>query len=84
MWDAAFETLACLGPPVDKEHAIDSTIVRAHPASTFAPVVPGRQIGTKASTTSLVVRAASMRRRRFAPQRPRHDAALELLGQKGI
>ena len=29
VWDAAFETLASLGPP-DKEHAIDSTIVRAH------------------------------------------------------
>jgi transposase len=28
--DAAFETLASLGPPADKEHAIDSTIVRAH------------------------------------------------------
>jgi putative transposase len=27
--DAAFETLASLGPPGDKEHAIDSTIVRA-------------------------------------------------------
>ena len=30
VWDAAFETLASLGPPGDKEHAIDSTIVRAH------------------------------------------------------
>src|SRR5258708_6753964 len=30
VWDAAFETLASLGPPADKEHAIDSTIVRAH------------------------------------------------------
>jgi transposase len=28
--DAAFETLASLGPPADEEHAIDSTIVRAH------------------------------------------------------
>jgi hypothetical protein len=27
-WDAAFETLA--RPPADEEHAIDSTIVRAH------------------------------------------------------
>jgi hypothetical protein len=25
-----FETLATLGPPADKEHAIDSTIVQAH------------------------------------------------------
>ena len=30
VWDAAFEILASLGPPGDKEHAIDSTIVRAH------------------------------------------------------
>ena len=30
VWDAAFETLASLGPPADEEHAIDSTIVRAH------------------------------------------------------
>ena len=28
--DAAFETLASLEPPADKEHAIDSIIVRAH------------------------------------------------------
>ena len=28
--DAAFETLASLGPPADEEHAIDSTNVRAH------------------------------------------------------
>ena len=26
VWDAAFETLASLGPPADEEHAIDSTI----------------------------------------------------------
>ena len=30
VWDAVFETLASLGPPADKEHAIDSTIVQAH------------------------------------------------------
>jgi putative transposase len=30
VWDAAFETLASLGPPADKEHAVDSTIIRAH------------------------------------------------------
>ena len=29
-WDAAFETLTGVGPPADEEHAIDSTIVRAH------------------------------------------------------
>src|SRR5262249_28490226 len=32
VWDAAFETLASLGPPADKEHAIDSTIVQAREA----------------------------------------------------
>ncbi|NEW87084.1 IS5 family transposase [Rhodopseudomonas sp. WA056] len=30
VWDAVFETLASLGPPAEEEHAIDSTIVRAH------------------------------------------------------
>jgi hypothetical protein len=30
VWDAAFETLANVGPPENAEHAIDSTIVRAH------------------------------------------------------
>ncbi len=30
VWDAVFETLATLGPPRDEEHAIDSTIMRAH------------------------------------------------------
>ena len=30
VWDAAFETLASVGPPEDAEHAINSTIVRAH------------------------------------------------------
>jgi transposase len=30
VWDAAFETLASLGPPADEEHALDPTIVRAH------------------------------------------------------
>ena len=30
VWDAAFETLASLGPAADTEHAIDFTIVRAH------------------------------------------------------
>ena len=30
VWDAVFETLASFGPPANKEHAIDSTIVRAH------------------------------------------------------
>jgi hypothetical protein len=30
VWDAATKTLPRLGPLADKEHAIDSTIVRAH------------------------------------------------------
>ena len=30
VWDAVFEILASLGPHADEEHAIDSTIVRAH------------------------------------------------------
>src|SRR5262245_29525849 len=30
VWDAVLETLASLCPPADEEHAIDSTIVRAH------------------------------------------------------
>jgi transposase len=30
VWDAAFETLTGVGRPADEEHAIDSTIVRAH------------------------------------------------------
>ena len=33
VWDAVFETLASLGPPAGEEHAIDSTIVRAHQCS---------------------------------------------------
>ena len=30
VWDAAFETLASVGPPENAEHAVDSTIVQAH------------------------------------------------------
>jgi transposase len=30
VWDAALETLASVGPPENAEHAVDSTIVRAH------------------------------------------------------
>ena len=30
VWDAVLETLTSLGPPADEEHAIDSTVVRAH------------------------------------------------------
>jgi hypothetical protein len=38
VWDAAFETLASLGPPADEEHAIDSTIVRAHQHAAGVPL----------------------------------------------
>jgi transposase len=45
VWDAAFETLASLGPPADAEHAIDSTIVRAHQHA--AGVKGGIKIGKR-------------------------------------
>ena len=54
VWDAAFETLANLGPPGDKEHAIDSTIVRAHQHA--AGVKGGIKIGKRS-----VARAAASR-----------------------
>ena len=54
VWDAAFETLASLGPPGDKEHAIDSTIVRAHQHA--AGVKGGIKIGKRS-----VARAAASR-----------------------
>src|SRR6476619_6438420 len=52
VWDAAFETLASLGPPGDKEHVIDSTIVRAHQHA--AGVKGGIKIGKRS-----VARAAA-------------------------
>ena len=53
VWDAAFKALAGLGPPEDAEHAIDSTIVRAHQ---HAAGVKG---GIKISRRSVARAAAS-------------------------
>src|SRR2546422_2337403 len=61
VWDAAFETLASLGPPADEEHAIDSTIVRAHQ---HAAGVKG---GIKIRRRSAVRGAASRPRSTSAP-----------------
>src|SRR6266478_9185692 len=47
VWDPAFETLASLGPPADEEHAIDSTIVRAHQHA--AGVKGGIKIGKRSA-----------------------------------
>jgi transposase len=52
VWDAAFETLASLGPPGDKEHAIDSTIVRAHQHA--AGVKGGIKIGKRSVARAAV------------------------------
>jgi transposase len=52
VWDAAFETLTSQGPPEDAEHAIDTTIVRAHQHA--AGVKGGIKIGRRS-----VVRAAA-------------------------
>jgi transposase len=61
VWDAAFETLASLGPPADEEHAIDSTIVRAHQ---HAAGVKG---GIKISKRSAARGAASRPKSTSAP-----------------
>jgi transposase len=61
VWDAAFATLASRGPPKDAEHAIDSTIVRAHQ---HAAGVKG---GIKISRRSVVRAAASRPRSICAP-----------------
>ena len=63
VWDAAFETLASLGPPTDDEHAIDSTIVRAHQ---HAAGVKG---GIKISKHS-AVRAAASRPKSISARMP--------------
>ena len=55
VWDAAFETLTSLGP-ADTEHAIDSTIVRAHQHA--AGVKGGIKIRKRS-----VARAAASRRK---------------------
>jgi len=65
VWDAAFETLASLGPPADdEEHAIDSTIIRAHQ---HAAGVKG---GIKISRRS-AARAAASRPRSTSARTPK-------------
>ena len=64
VWDAAFETLASLGPPGDKEPAIDSTIVRAHQHA--AGVKGGIKIGKRS-----VARAAASRRKSTSVRTPK-------------
>jgi len=64
VWDAAFETLASLGPPGDKEHAIDSTIVRAHQHA--AGVKGGIKIGKRS-----VARAAASRPKSTSARTPK-------------
>jgi transposase len=64
VWDAAFETLASLGPPGDKEHAIDSTIVGAHQHA--AGVKGGIKIGKRS-----VARAAASRRKSTSARTPK-------------
>ena len=53
VWDAAFETLASLGPPAGEEHAIDSTIVRAHQhaAGVKGGISIGRRSGARAAAS---------------------------------
>src|SRR6266542_774322 len=60
VWDAVFETLASLGPPADEEHAIDSTIVRAHQHAA------GAKGGIKIGKRSAARAAASPRKSTFA------------------
>ena len=57
VWDAAFETLASLGPPADEEHAIDSTIVRAHQHA--AGVKGGINIGKRSAARAAASRPKS-------------------------
>ena len=57
VWDAAFETLASLGPPVDNEHAIDSTIIRAHQHA--ADVKGGIKIGKRSAARAAASRPKS-------------------------
>ena len=64
VWDAAFETLASLGPPADEEHAIDSTIVRAHQHA--AGVKGGIKIGKRS-----VVRVAASRPKSISARTPK-------------
>ena len=62
--DAAFEILASFGPPGDKEHAIDSTIVRAHQHA--AGVKGGIKIGKRS-----VARAAASRPKSTSARTPK-------------
>ena len=64
IWDAVFETLASLGPPADQEHAIDSTIIRAHQ---HAAGVKG---GIKSRRLS-AARAAASRPRSISARMPK-------------
>ena len=64
VWDAAFETLASFGPPGDKEHAIDFTIVRAHQHA--AGVKGGIKIRKRS-----VARAAASRRKSTSARTPK-------------
>ena len=59
VWDAAFETLASLGPPADKEHAIDSTIVRAHQHAAGAKKGGARTRRSGVRAAALVRRSTS-------------------------
>ena len=64
VWDAVFETVASLGPPADEEHAIDSTIIRAHQ---HAAGVKGGIKSRKASA----VRAAGSRPKSISAPTPK-------------
>jgi transposase len=61
VWDAAFEIRASLGPPADEEHAIDSTVVRAHQhaAGVKGGIKTGVKGGIKRSERSAARAAAS-------------------------
>jgi transposase len=61
VWDAALDTLTSLGPPANEEHAIDSTIVRAHQHAA------GAKGGIKRTKHSAVRAAASRQKFTFAP-----------------
>jgi hypothetical protein len=56
VWDAAFETLASLGPPADEEHAVDTTIVQAHQ---FAAKREPKSRSARALAWRLALRAPS-------------------------
>jgi transposase len=74
VWDAVFETLASLGPPADEEHAIDSTIVRAHQHAA------GAKKGIKINRRSAARAAASRPRSTSAPMPKGDPLTFELTG----